>query len=383
MEPKDRNEFREADALSQEVRGYQYLLPMAPPQLQKRVRSSFMDVSDEPPAPPVGPEYHIDETTRTLRDRARTLAPDALLGLAVGDALGAQVEFMPRGSFPHVTEMTGGGPFELEPGQWTDDTTMAVCLAESLLANRWFKRYDFADRLLAWYRDGVNSVNGRCFDIGNTTRRALERYEAGGDAYMADYAPDTAGNGSTVRVTPIAIMFRKRLADLSILAESQSSVTHEASEAEGCAKVLSMVLADGLYGGTPEEVLRRRGVVAPTHSFLAGAGEWKGKSRDEISSSGYAVHTLEAALWSVGQAESFEEAVVTAVNLGDDADSVGAVAGQVAGAIWGASAIPDRWLEKLAWRDRLTALADALFETAPVPRGRDVYAGVPPGASAA
>src|SRR5688500_5205401 len=99
-----------------------------------------------------------------------------LLGLAVGDAVGTTVEFMPRGSFPPVTDMVGGGPFGLQPGQWTDDTSMALCLATSLIAKKGFDANDQMDRYWRWYREGYLSSTGKCFDIGNTVRDALERY---------------------------------------------------------------------------------------------------------------------------------------------------------------------------------------------------------------
>jgi ADP-ribosyl-[dinitrogen reductase] hydrolase len=118
-----------------------------------------------------------------------------LLGLACGDAVGTTVEFCPRGSFSPVTDMTGGGPFGLEAGQWTDDTSMALCLAESLLEKDAFDPLDQMGRYLNWWRWGYLSSTGRCFDIGMTVRSALARYESTGEPYSGSSDPQSAGNG--------------------------------------------------------------------------------------------------------------------------------------------------------------------------------------------
>ena len=138
-----------------------------------------------------------------LSDRPCTLSPDqaldraqgALLGLAIGDAVGTTLEFQRRDQ-GHVSDMVGGGPFRLAPGEWTDDTSMALCLADTYASQGKFDFATFADALVRWYRHGENSVNGRCFDIGNVTRRALEGWEAQGLGWMGNIEASTAGNGS-------------------------------------------------------------------------------------------------------------------------------------------------------------------------------------------
>jgi ADP-ribosylglycohydrolase len=138
-----------------------------------------------------------------LRDRYR----GCLLGLAVGDALGTTLEFKPPGTFEPITDMMGGGPFGLLPGQWTDDTSMALCLAESLIACRGFDPVDQLTRYCRWYREGHLSSTGRCFDIGNTVRAAVERFGRTGEPYPGPTDPRSAGNGSLMRLAPVPLFF--------------------------------------------------------------------------------------------------------------------------------------------------------------------------------
>ncbi len=293
---------------------------------------------------------------------ARGKAVGCFLGLAVGDALGTSVEFSRRGSFAPLTDMIGGGPFQLKPGQWTDDTTMALCLAESLVACKRLDPKDLMTRFRAWLEKGANSVTGTCFDIGNATHAAIRSFIANGDPMAGSTSPNTAGNGSLVRVAPAAILGGADVAGAIAIAVEQSRTTHAAQECLDACSLFVAQLIDALNGADKTIVLRQRVMAIAPRLLLISAGEFKGKKRDAIRSSGYVVHTLEAALWSVWNTENFRDAVLTAVNLGDDADSVGAVAGQLAGALYGAKDIPQEWLAKLAWREKIGKLAGALFD---------------------
>ena len=304
----------------------------------------------------------MGETVRRS-DPARDRGLGAFLGLAVGDALGTTIEFSRRDSYEPVVDMIGGGPFRLKPGEWTDDTSMALCLADCLVANGGeIAPHDLADRFLRWWKKGENSVTGRCFDIGNATRGALADYaQTGVPAGSRD--PTTAGNGGIMRLAPAALAAGLDVDRAVALSRAQSEVTHAALECLDAAECLARVLVAG-FGGAGHAALDA-GAEAPFRARKVAAmarGGWRGKARAEIRSTGYVVDTLEAALWAVGTSSGFDEAVLKAVNLGDDADTVGAVTGQIAGAIWGASAIPTRWLDTLAWRERITALAEELME---------------------
>ena len=290
-----------------------------------------------------------------ISDRAR----GGLLGLAVGDALGATLEFSRRDSRPRHTEMTGGGPHALAPGQWTDDTSMALALAESLLARDGLDARDLMTRFLAWWENGDYSCTGECFDIGRTTAGALHRFATTGDPWAGSMSENAAGNGSLMRLAPAALFALHDEAGAARLARDQSRTTHGAPQAVESCEAFAIMLREAVLGAG-KDALRPR--PWPGHKAVAdvAAGGWRGKQRSEISSSGYVIHTLEAALWCVDRSETFEDAVTLAVNLGDDADTVGAVTGQLAGAIWGAKAIPERWLAPLAWRERIEELADKL-----------------------
>jgi ADP-ribosyl-[dinitrogen reductase] hydrolase len=288
-----------------------------------------------------------------ILDRAR----GCLLGLAVGDALGTTLEFSRRDQSPWHADMTGGGPFGLQPGQWTDDTSMALALAESLLACQGLNQLDLMERFTAWYETGAYSCTGICFDIGSTTRQALQRFRQTGNPIAGSTSESSAGNGSLMRVAPVALYALANAESAALLARAQSSTTHAAPQAvEACDLFVDILRSSILTGCVPSD----RKWIGHSAVVAVVAGNWRTKSRDEISSSGYVVDTLEAALWSVGKASGFEEALLTAVNLGDDADTVGAVAGQLAGAIWGVEAIPQRWLGVLCWRERIYELATRL-----------------------
>lgn len=305
------------------------------------------------------------------RDRFR----GAFLGLAVGDALGATVEFHVRGLFPPLTDMIGGGPHDIEPGQWTDDTSMALCLAESLVACADFDPADQMRRYLRWYREGYNSAKSYCFDIGHTTRAALERFEATGEPYAGDTHPGTAGNGSLMRLAPVVLRYAHDH-DLAVARAADSSrTTHAAAEAVDACRLFASVLHGALTGLSKEELLpAARAALEPAGSLspalaAVAAGSHRDKDERTIRSSGYAVHTLEAALWAFFGTGTFRNGVLRAVNLGDDADTVGAVYGQIGGAFYGVEAIPAEWLDRLWRREDIVTLADSLCALSP-PEGR-------------
>lgn len=292
----------------------------------------------------------------------------SLLGLACGDAVGTSVEFSPRGSFPRVQGMTGGGPFGLAPGQWTDDTSMALCLAESLIERRGFDALDQMERYLRWWRHGHLSSTGRCFDIGITTSQALARFEQSGEPFAGSTDPQQAGNGSLMRLAPVVLYFHPSLALVLEHAAASSRTTHAAPEAVDCCRLLAYALSQALAGKPKVALLAGAASVVfePKVQDLA-RGTYLGKSEAQISGTGYAVASLEAALWCVHTTGSFEEAVLAAVNLGDDADTTGAITGQLAGALYGVEAIPREWLAALHMGDEIANMAARLYAAASTP----------------
>ena len=263
-----------------------------------------------------------------------------------------------------MTDLVGGGPFGLDPGEWTDDTSMALCLAESLLERGRLDVRDLMNRFLRWYEEGHNSVTGTCFDVGTTTRRALQSFGKTGEPLSGSADPRSAGNGSLMRLSPVAIRWWRDRAGATEAARLQSRATHGAAQAVEACALYAELLIEAIAGAPKETVVRARDWNGDAQIARLAAGTWREKKRDEISSSGYVVHTLEAALWCVDRSESIEQALILAANLADDADTVAAVTGQLAGALWGMSGAPAGWLDKLAWRGRLESLAAGLFEAA-------------------
>jgi ADP-ribosyl-[dinitrogen reductase] hydrolase len=289
-----------------------------------------------------------------------------LLGLAVGDALGTTAEFRPRGSFPGIVDMVGGGPFGLKPGQWTDDTSMALCLATSLLEAKGFDPADQMDRYLRWFEEGYLSSTGECFDIGNTVRAALMRYKQTGNPFSGSTDPQSAGNGSLMRLAPVPMFCFPDCERAAEMSAESSRTTHGAAECVDACRLLGHMLCTALAGADREAILLGADpqmVVSPSIQAIA-RGEYRAKTRNEIRGSGYVLESLEAALWCFSNSENFEQAVLLAANLGDDADTTAAICGQIAGAYYGVEAIPQNWLERLTMRESIVELADQLMEAA-------------------
>lgn len=293
-----------------------------------------------------------------------------VLGAAVGDALGMPLEFRAR-SADHalVRDMQAG---RLAAGHFTDDTEMALALAESLLAHKPLDPEDLAGRFLAWYL-------AHPADVGIQTGAVLARIKAGESwdkaatkVHHAD--PEAASNGSLMRAWPVAIAHHDQPEDILVDSYRQSYVTHAHRD---CLSASAFVCATifHLIHGTP---LDHATVLASTVVHMADAlwqviEEAPSKTRADLPNSGWVHHTLASAIWAVSTTDSFEEAVIQAANLGGDADTAASVAGALAGAQYGLSAIPERWLDHLhgewplgsgtIWKAKqLIDLADRLAE---------------------
>lgn len=289
----------------------------------------------------------------------------ALLGLAAGDAVGTTLEFSLRGTFEPIEDMVGGGPFNLQPGQWTDDTSMALCLATSLLECGGFDPRDQMVRYCMWWRKGYMSSTGRCFDIGSTTRSALSSYERTREPFSGSTDRMSAGNGSIMRLAPVPLYYHPDAEKAVHYAGESSRTTHGTAECVDACKLFAVMITAALSGESKQDVLfADRSVVMPNEieSAIAAiaSGLYRTKTMDEIKGSGYVVKSLEAALWCFWTTSGFEEAILQAANLGDDADTTAAVCGQIAGAYYGAEGIPSRWLARLALLEEICELADRL-----------------------
>jgi ADP-ribosyl-[dinitrogen reductase] hydrolase len=286
-----------------------------------------------------------------------------LLGLAAGDAVGTTVEFRERGSFTPLTDMVGGGPFHLKPGQWTDDTSMALCLAASLVERRGFDARDQMERYCRWKDEGYLSSTGRCFDIGGTTRASLEKFQRTGEPFSGSTDTVNAGNGSLMRLAAAPLYYFPDIDACECYSGESSRTTHGTKECVDACRLFGRMLCRALAGSSKDEIAfadRGRFTGAAKVVAIAG-GIYTQKTRDEIQGSGYVIGCLEAALWCFLNTDSYREAILLAANLGDDADTTAAVCGQLAGAYYGATQIPAGWLERLSLRAEITTLADRLL----------------------
>ena len=288
----------------------------------------------------------------------------ALLGLATGDAMGTTLEFKDRDTYDHIEDMIGGGAFRLKPGQWTDDTSQALALAESLIHNPELDALDLMNRFSDWRNNGAYSCTGTCFDIGNATRAALDRFEMTGNPIAGSTDPFDAGNGSLMRLAPVSICHWNNVEQCAEVARRQSIVTHGATEAVQACILFSEYLHQAINGASKEALIGSKTKFEDSSQYFTSIvrGDWRDKSRNQIKSGGYVLHSLEAALWCVWNAHSFSEAVLLAANLGHDADTTAAITGQLAGALYGAGSIPPHWLQKLYWADRIEQLALQLVD---------------------
>jgi ADP-ribosyl-[dinitrogen reductase] hydrolase len=294
-----------------------------------------------------------------------------LTGLAVGDAVGTTLEFASPGTFSPINDMVGGGPFNLLPGQWTDDTSMALCLAVSLLEKQAFDPIDQLQRYCRWYREGYLSSNGRCFDIGITIAEALRRFEQTGEPYCGSEDPYKAGNGSLMRLAPVVMAYAADPHKAIEYAALSSRTTHAAQAAVDACRYYAALLVGALEGVDKPDLLAP--LYSPLDAFWEARplhpsiqeialGSFKDRQPPQIKGSGYVVKSLEAAIWAFYHATSFKDGCLLAVNLGDDADTTGAIYGQIAGAYYGLEGIPLEWRTPLAMGEQIKDYARQLLE---------------------
>ena len=281
------------------------------------------------------------------------------------------MEFESPGTFLPVIDMAGGGPFGLEPGQWTDDTSMALCLAESLVTCAEFNPVDQMDRYVRWATEGYLSSNGRCFDIGLTVSDALMHYRNTGDPIAGSADLYSAGNGSLMRLAPVPLFFARDPEEAVRMSGESSLTTHGTVACVDACRYFGGLVVGALQGST------KGALLSPRYSPVAGLwereplcpeidevaeGSFLRREPPEIVGSGYVVRSLEAALWAFHNSENFKEGCLLAVNLGDDADTTAAIYAQLAGAYYGIDGIPAQWRSAITLGEFITGLADGLWE---------------------
>jgi len=322
----------------------------------------------------------------------------SLIGLAVGDALGASVEFRPRQYLVEhpVHDMMTGGTWGLRAGQWTDDTSMALCLAASLITYRGFNPYDQLVRYKWWYKHGYLSSTGQCFDIGNATRAALEEFyrrqnelkrklklrtdsevdqlpiealkKAKFDVYCS--RPGVAGNGALMRLAPVPLFFYQEPTLAVELSGRSARLTHGDDVAVDACRYYGALIVAAVRGESKEKLLSEdfyevhqnwfgsQSLHRDIVSIARGSFKRQGGYKAGIRGKGHIVWTLEAALWAFWSTDSFDRGALDAVNLGDDTDTTAAIYGQLAGACYGYPNIPPKWVNKLYANELIACIAE-------------------------
>ena len=295
-------------------------------------------------------------------------ARGALVGLAVGDAVGTTNEFKVASTFEPITDMVGGGPFLLKPGQWTDDTSMALCLADSLLANGHYDSFDVMERYQRWFSKGYRSSTDRCFDIGGQVRAALFDFEHEQRVPVTAERSNRAGNGAIMRLAPVVIagFEHREIREIVVTAGLSARETHYSVEAEAGTEVFAALLVGALLGWAPEHIINVGWAsTGPAFDEMAArviSTDPAERASWESETSGYIVHGLRLAVHGLLDFGSFDEAVLAIANMGGDADTNAAIYGQLGGAYFGVEAIPASWRSTLYQGEEIDELARALVD---------------------
>ncbi len=280
--------------------------------------------------------------------------------MMVGDALGVTNEFTSKSSVKPIDDMVGGGVFNLQPGEWTDDSSMMLCMLVSYVEKGTFDPRDQMDRYVMWYRQGYLSSTGECFDIGGTTRWALSQYmRYPNEPFAGPMDYNSSGNGSLMRLAPTPMFFAHSFDEAVKHSGLSSKTTHGSELCVDACRYYGGLIWGAIHGADKTTLL------SPMYSPVEGyweayplnemiakiaLGSYKGKTAAEISGSGFVVDSMEAALWCFHTTDNYRDCVLAAVNLGQDADTTAAIAGQLAGAYYGFESIPEKWVKLLARR---------------------------------
>lgn len=293
-----------------------------------------------------------------------------VLGLACGDALGAPLEWQNPSQVPPPTDLLPSATHNTPAGTWTDDTSLFLCLTASLLCQGGFDAKDQMTRYEAWLHHGYLSAMDQAFGSGRTTRRAIAQFTRSGNPYSGSSELRDSGNGSLSRSSAIALYYANDPERALHYAAESSRTTHASPLCLDACRYFTALLL-GALAGTPHDTLLQARYdpfpgcwKSPLHPEIEAVaqGSFRLRSPPDIRGTGYVVQSLEAALWAVHEAKSFQDACQRAVHLYEDADSTGALAGALAGTLWGVEAIPSRWTETLRHTNGLLRFADALTE---------------------
>lgn len=259
-----------------------------------------------------------------------------LWGLIVGDAFGSPIQFSTKDGHKWLSEMEDCPVFNLPKGYWTDDGSMALCIIDSYIRQRDYDLKDIARTFAKWYFDGyLSSVPGRSFDVGGATQKSIIAFHRSGN--LVNGSEESQGNGSIMRLAPSYLIARYK--NNPAIMHEVSDLTHASARVRQVVDRFAKILDEHFLGLKTSE-------VSPY------------KTRKDVNNSGWAVSTLDAALWAFNTTDTFEKGLIDAVNLGGDSDTIGAVYGQLAGAYYGFDAIPSRWIREVKTYGEINNMID-------------------------
>lgn len=278
-----------------------------------------------------------------------------LVGLAVGDAMGAPYEFMHKSEYKPTLEYNTGGCWRVAKGEWTDDTSMALCMGHSISDIGGFVPNDVMTRFGKWYTNGYMSTRHKCFDIGNTTRKSIVDFLTNRTIFSTVTKNNESGNGTIMRLAPVPMVYDGSYETLIGVAELSSKLTHSSSEASECAITMAQIIVNCYNSDDKDFILSN--VNSGIMDLVA-----RGKEDLKLNPTGYCMHTLEVAIRGFYKYNNFIDGLMYVISLGEDTDTVGAVYGQIAGAYYGLSGIPDYYKENVFWYDDIIELGNKLVD---------------------
>jgi ADP-ribosylglycohydrolase len=287
----------------------------------------------------------------------------AMLGAAVGDALGVTNEMLDRSQTIHLTHLVGGGICDIAPGVWTDDTAMLLCVSESLISKYGFDAHDQMERFVRWWRYGYMTCFGRTYDVGNTTRLALFAYIQTGDPFSGVQSSHSAGNGALARVAPIGLYYAAQLDVIDQVAAYSSMLTHATAHSIDACRYVAWLIAQFVSGVSKHDALHATWPYSPLCNDIAriAQGSYRDRSIDHMDASSYVVDMLEIVLCALYTNDDFASGLYALSSAGGLTNTSCSIYGALAGALYGDDAIPAHFLQELVQRDKIEWFAEELL----------------------
>lgn len=287
----------------------------------------------------------------------------AILGAAIGDAMGVTNEMLDRTNTVSLDQLVGGGICDVAPGGWTDDTAMVLCVSESLIAKHGFDAHDQMDRFVRWWRYGYMTCAGRTYDVGNTTRLALFSYIQTGDPFSGVQSSHSAGNGALSRVAPIGLYYAAQPDVIDQVAMYSSMLTHATIHSIDACRFVAWMVAQFVSGVAKHDALRTPWPYSPLCTDIAAiaSGSYRDRTLEQLNASSYVVDMLEIVMWALYTYDDFASGLCALSDAGGLTTTSCSIYGALAGALYGDEAIPFAWRQALSHHDKIEWYAEELL----------------------